>query len=264
LKVSKMANIRFPRRIPTLEQITEKLGSKFTIYDLVKNFVPEGWDELFKIADVELYDISEIIESEIAKGYRILPDKHNILRIFYEMDPRDITVCIIGMDPYPQLLPSGKPRAQGLSFSVSKEDAIPVSLMNIYKEIINCYPETPLERIPKNGDLIEWVHQGVMLLNVCLTCRLNEPGSHAKYKLWHPFLDKFLSFIAAYNKQIIFVMWGNDAQKMETMIGRNFKNMLMGPHPSGLSAYRGFIGCEHFKKINEMLRGQGKTEIIWM
>lgn len=259
-----MSNIRFPRNIPSLEQIKAKLGDKFTIYDLAKTFVPEGWEVLFKEVDSELYNISEIIEKEIEKGFRIVPDKENILRIFYEMAPEEVSVCIIGMDPYPQLLSNNKPRAQGLSFSVPKEDIIPGSLMNIFKEIINNYPDIPKERVPKHGDLIGWVHQGVMLLNVCLSCRLNESNSHAKYKLWHPFLDKMFKFISTINKQTIFVMWGNDAQKMEAMISRNFKNMLMGPHPSGLSAYRGFIGCGHFKKINEMLKIQGRTEIVWM
>ena len=259
-----MSNIRFPREIPSLKEVQEKCGEKFTLVDMIRAFPPEGWEVLFRESEPELEAISELLEAEMIKGYRILPDKHNILRIFYEMDPRDITVCIIGMDPYPQLLPSGKPRAQGLSFSVSKEDSIPVSLMNIYKEIINCYGENlKPEQIPKHGDLTGWVEQGVMLLNVCLTCRLNEPGSHAKYRLWHPFMDKLFRFLSTYNKQLIFVMWGNDAQKMETMLSRNFKNMLMGPHPSGLSAYRGFIGCGHFKKINEMLKQQGKPEIKW-
>lgn len=258
------ANIRFVRSLPSLQQIEEKCGKNYTIYELAKNFVPEGWESFFKEVDEELYNISQIIEEEIQKGYRIVPEKHHILRVFYEMDPYDSKVCIIGMDPYPQLLPNGKPRAQGLSFSVCKEDVIPASLMNIFKEILQSHPETPPERIPKNGDLQNWVNQGVMLLNVCLTCRLNESNSHAKYKLWHPFLNKYLKFMAGINKDLIFVMWGNDAQKMEAMISRNFKNMLMAPHPSGLSAYRGFIGCGHFTKINEMLVSQKKTPIIWI
>jgi uracil-DNA glycosylase len=259
-----MANIVFPRDVPTLEQIQEKIGVKFTIYDMITKFIPEGWEPLFKEADSELYNISEMIEEEIKKGYRIVPDKENILRIFYEMDPRDVSVCIIGMDPYPQLLLNNKPRAQGLSFSVSKEDVIPGSLMNMFKEILNNYPDTPQERIPKNGDLIKWVKQGVMLLNVCLTCRLNESNSHAKYDLWHPFISKFLKFMSTINKETIFVMWGKDAQKMEPMISKNFKNMLMAPHPSGLSAHRGFIGCGHFKKINELLKIQKRPEIVWL
>ena len=90
-----MANIIFPREIPTLEQIRDKLGSKFTIYEMVKTFVPEGWETLFKDADEELFNVSNLIEEEIAKGYRIVPDKENILRIFYEMDPRNVKVCII-------------------------------------------------------------------------------------------------------------------------------------------------------------------------
>lgn len=261
-----MANIIFPREIPTLDQIKDKLGPKFTIYEMVKTFVPEGWETLFKDADEELYNVSNLIEEEIAKGYRIVPDKEKILRIFYEMDPRNVKVCIIGMDPYPSLQKngSGKPIAQGLSFSVHKDDEIPGSLMNIFKEIIQEYPDTPKERLPKNGDLIEWVNQGVMLLNVCLTCRLGESNSHARFRIWHPLLDKFFRFIAGINKQLIFVMWGNDAKKMETDISKYFKNMLMGGHPSPLAAYRGFFGCGHFRKINEMLKVQGKGEIKWM
>jgi uracil-DNA glycosylase len=258
------SNISLPRDVPTKEQIESKLGKSYTIYDMVKNFPPEGWEELFKDADEELKNISELVERDVQKGIRILPDKHNILRIFYEMHPSEVSVCIIGMDPYHQLLNSGKPRAQGLSFSVCKEDVIPSSLMNIYKEIFNCYPDTPIERIPKNGDLIRWVHQGVMLLNVCLTVQLNNAGSHSKYDLWHPLLNKMFPFLSKFNKDIIFVMWGKDAQKMEKMVSKNFKNMLMGPHPSGLSAHRGFIGCGHFKTINDMLKIQGRCKIEWV
>jgi uracil-DNA glycosylase len=261
-----MANIIFPREIPTLEQIKEKLGPKFTIYDMVTTFVPQGWEALFKDANEELYNISNLIEEEISKGYRIVPDKENIMRVFYEMDPRNVSVCIIGMDPYPSLQKngSGKPIAQGLSFSVEKTDEVPPSLSNIYKEIYAEYPETPLERIPKHGDLMNWVNQGVMLLNVCLTCRLGASNSHAKYKLWHPFLDKFFRFMANINKELIFVMWGNDAQKMQFHISKFFKNMLMGGHPSPLAAYRGFFGCGHFKQINDMLEVQKRRQIVWM
>jgi uracil-DNA glycosylase len=258
------SNIVLLRDVPSQKTIESKLGIKYSVYDIVKAFPPDGWEDLFKEVDNEIKNISDFIEREIEKGLRILPDKHNILRIFYEMHPSDIKVCIIGMDPYHQLLVNGKPRAQGLSFSVSQEDEIPSSLMNIYKEIFNCYPDTPKERIPKNGDLIEWVHQGVMLLNVCLTVQLNAAGSHSKWDLWHPLLNKMFPYISKFNKHVIFVMWGKDAQKMETMISKNFKNMLMAPHPSGLSAYRGFIGCEHFKTINEMLKKQGKSEIVWV
>lgn len=255
---------KYIRIVPTNEEFESKLGKNYTIYDMIKKFPPQGWEELFKDSDEEMRNISELVERDIQKGIRILPDKHNILRIFYEMHPKDINVCIIGMDPYHQLLNNGKARAQGLSFSVSKEDTIPSSLMNIYKEIFNCYPETPIEKVPKHGDLTSWVHQGVMLLNVCLTVQLNNAGSHSKYDLWHPLLNKMFPFLSKFNKEIIFVMWGKDAQKMEKLISRNFKNMLMGPHPSGLSAYRGFIGCGHFKTINDMLEKQEKSKIEWV
>ena len=113
-------DIILSRNIPTQGELENKLGKNYTIYDIIKNFPPEGWEELFKDADEEIRNISELVERDVQKGIRILPDKHNILRIFYEMDPKDINVCIIGMDPYHQLLSNGKARAQGLSFSVCK------------------------------------------------------------------------------------------------------------------------------------------------
>jgi len=238
-------------------------AKKGTLYNFIKSYPPGGWEELFRDCDVELSNISEILEREKGKGYRIVPDMENIFKVFYMIKPEDVKVIIWGQDPYHQILYNGKPRAQGLSFSVSKDDEVPGSLLNIYKEIINSHPDLSFENLPKHGDLSSWVSQGVLLLNACMSCRANEANSHSKYMIWHPFIDKMLKFLAKYNKDIIHILWGKEAQKLEKMISLNYKIMLMAPHPSGLSAYRGFMGCNHFKMINELLDKQGKAKISW-
>lgn len=231
------------------------------LYTYTKQNIPEGWEELFTIASPEIKQISDLLEKEKSKGFRITPEMENIFRIFYICKPENIKTIIIGQDPYPQVLSNGKLRALGYSFSVAKNDDIPSSLRNIYKEIKNCYPESI---IPEHGDVSNWVSQGVFLLNSCLTCRVGEPGSHTKYKLWMPFIDRFLKFLSNVNKDAIFVLWGNDAQKLDSMIEKGFRNILKAVHPSGLSANRGFFGCNHFKIINDILKTQNRKPIQWL
>lgn len=255
-----MANVVFVNEPPIFDEEHKKLP----LLDFIMKYKPSGWEELFNDAYEEISNISEILEREKAGGYRIVPDIENIFKVFYLVNPKDVKVIIWGQDPYHQILHTGKSRAQGLSFSVDKSDDVPGSLLNIYKEIINNYPTTPESRLPKNGDLTHWVYQGVFLLNSCLTTRADIPNAHSKYILWHPFIDKMLRFLSKFNKNIIHILWGKEAQKLEKLISATSKSMLIGPHPSGLSAYRGFIGCGHFKTINDMLKAQGKTEIIWM
>lgn len=231
------------------------------LYTYIYQNIPSGWEELFKSAQLEIQNISEILEEE-KKVYRIVPDQENIFRVFYMCKPQDLTVVITGQDPYFQILPNGKPRALGLSFSVSKEDTTPSSLHNIYKEIKNNYPDSV---IPQHGDISHWVPQGVFLLNASLTCRAGEPGSHVnKYKLWTPFINKFVKFMATVNKNLIWVLWGKDSQKFEELIDKSFNNIMVSAHPSGLSAMRGFFGCNHFKLINEKLISLNRKPIIWL
>ena len=231
------------------------------LFTQVRANTPEGWEELFKNAMPEIKQISDILEQE-KKTYRIVPDQENIFRVFHMCKPQDLSVVITGADPYFQILPNGKPRALGFSFSVSKDDAIPSSLHNIYKEIKNNYPNSI---IPTHGDISHWVPQGVFLLNAGLTCRAGEPGSHVnKYKLWAPFINKFVKYMATVNKNIIWVLWGKDSQKFEEMIDKSYHNILQSAHPSGLSAMRGFFGCGHFKKINEDLKKMGRKPIKWL
>ncbi len=231
------------------------------LYTYIYQNIPSGWEELFKSAQVEIQQISDILEEE-KKTYRIVPDQENIFRVFYMCKPQDLTVVITGADPYFQILPNGKPRALGFSFSVSKDDTVPSSLLNIYKEIKSNYPDSV---IPKHGDISHWVPQGVFLLNASLTCRAGEPGSHVnKYKLWTPFINKFVKFMATVNKNLIWVLWGKDSQKFEELIDKSFHNIMVSAHPSGLSASRGFFGCNHFKMINEKLISLSRKPIIWL
>jgi uracil-DNA glycosylase len=232
------------------------------LYTYIYSNIPVGWEELFAISKDEIKQISEILEQQEKAGKRIVPDQENIFRVFYMSPPEKVNVVIVGQDPYFQILSNGKPRAQGFSFSVDKNDEVPSSLKNIYKEIKNCYPDS---EIPKHGDISNWVSQGVLLLNICLTCVANEPNSHGKYKLWMPFISKFLKFMSEINKNLIFVLWGGEAQKAENIIEKKgFKNIIKGVHPSGLSAMRGFIGCKHFSLINNILTNQGKSPIEWL
>jgi uracil-DNA glycosylase len=231
------------------------------LYTSVFSNLPKGWEELFISSEPELKQISDILEAEKSKGKRIVPNQENIFRIFYMSPPEKISVVIFGMDPYPQILPNGEPRAQGFSFSVLKTDEIPSSLNNIYKEIINNYPDSIK---PTHGDISHWVDQGVFLLNVCLTCEAYKPDSHAKYKLWMPFMDRFLKFMSNINKNLIFVLWGGQAQKLEPSIEKMYKNILKAVHPSGLSANRGFFGCNHFKMINDLLTNMNRPTIQWL
>lgn len=231
------------------------------LYTYTKSNIPPGWEELFSQAEPEIQQISDILEKEKTKGFRIVPDMENTFRVFYMCRPENIRVIILGQDPFFQILTNGKTRAQGLSFSVSPDDVIPSSLHNIYKEIKNNYSNAI---IPKNGDISHWVPQGVFLINANLTCRVNEPGSHSKYKLWMPFMDKFLKFLSTVNKDVIFLLWGKDAQQLEGIIEKSFRNILKSAHPSGLSANRGFFGCGHFKTVNDILRKNNHKEIKWL
>lgn len=217
------------------------------------------WKPTFDRSKLELKQIAEALENDVRRvGYPV-PDKNDLFRAF-ELTPLDkVRVVIIGQDPYPQILNTGKPRAKGLSFSVDPTDDIPSSLKNIYKEIKQEYPEW---EIPNHGDLTDWAKQGVLMLNVCLTCRPGQPGYHSKYKLWMPFILRALRSIEEVRPNCIYVMWGSEAQKMSQYIGEK-SIQLTSPHPSGLSAYRGFIGNGHFKEINSYLTEAGEEPIKW-
>ena len=166
---------------------------------------------------------------------------------------KDTKVLILGQDPY-----HGENQAHGLAFSVQPNVAIPPSLLNMYKELkndIGCF-------IPNNGYLIPWADQGVLLLNTALTVRAHEANSH-KGKGWEVFTDRIIKLLNDRNDPVIFVLWGANARKKKELIDSSRHYILEAPHPSPLSASRGFFGCRHFSKINEILISIGKTPIDW-
>ena len=160
---------------------------------------------------------------------------------------------IIGQDPY-----HGPGQANGLCFSVREGIDIPPSLVNIFKEI---HDDTG-SPIPDNGDLRRWAVQGVMLLNATLTVRAHSPKSHSGLG-WEIFTDRVVHELAEKRENLVFMLWGADAGKKGSFIDRNRHLVLTAPHPSPLSAYRGFFGCRHFSRANDYLVKNGKDPIIW-
>ena len=198
----------------------------------------------------------QILKQKITTEYlnkTIYPPEKLIFNAF-SLTPLDkVKVVILGQDPY-----HGKDQAHGLSFSVQKEIKIPPSLMNIYIELksdIN-------KEIPKNGFLKNWSSQGVLLLNNILTVRSGEPNSH-KNLGWEKFTESTIYLISKRMKNLVFLLWGNDAQKKEKYIHPNNHLVLKTVHPSPLSAYRGFFGSKHFSKTNDYLKKNNIKEIIW-
>ena len=159
----------------------------------------------------------------------------------------------MGQDPYHE-----PGQAHGLCFSVRPEVDIPPSLVNIYKELhddLGC-------KIPDNGYLVHWAEQGVLLLNTLLTVRAHQAFSH-KGKGWENFTDAIIRAVNKEDRPIVYMLWGSPAQKKAQMLDNPKHLILKAPHPSPLSAYRGFFGCRHFSKCNEFLEKNGIAPIDW-
>jgi uracil-DNA glycosylase len=165
----------------------------------------------------------------------------------------NLKVVILGQDPY-----HGPGQANGLCFSVSNGIPMPPSLRNIFKEI---HADLGLFA-PDNGNLIRWADQGVLLLNTTLTVRAHLPGSHQK-KGWEVFTDATIRHISEKKERVVFMLWGNYARKKAAMISAGKHLILESAHPSPLSAYQGFFGCNHFSKTNEYLKANQMQTIDW-
>jgi len=210
-----------------------------------------SWDEILKDEFEKDYyqNLRKFLISEYSH-YKIHPDMNNIFNSLKFADYNNIKVVIIGQDPYHE-----EGQAHGLSFSVQPGIAIPPSLLNIYKELkddLGCY-------IPNNGFLEKWAKQGVLLLNNVLTVRHGLANSH-KGKGWEEFTDNIIKILNEREKPIIFMLWGSCAKTKEELITNPNHYILKSVHPSPLSASRGFFGCKHFSKANEIL---GAEAIDW-
>ena len=187
------------------------------------------------------------------KAYRVYPPGNRIFAAFDHTPFSKVKVVILGQDPY-----HGDGQAHGLCFSVPDGISIPPSLVNIYKELNS---DLGIQ-IPQTGNLEKWANQGVLLLNATLTVRANQAGSHQR-RGWENFTDEVIRKLSAKQSGLVFILWGSYAQAKETMIDTSKHFVLKAVHPSPLSVYRGFFGCRHFSKTNELLINIGKTPIDW-
>ncbi len=182
----------------------------------------------------------------------IYPAMENIFNALNAVKYEDVKVVIIGQDPYHE--PN---QAHGLAFSVQDGIELPPSLVNIYKEIESDVGVT----CQKTGNLTRWATQGVLLLNTSLTVRRGQANSH-RGKGWETFTNEVIKLLSKRSDPMVFILWGSNAQSFESQIEKHHL-VLKCPHPSPLSAYRGFFGCKHFSKTNEFLSSHGKTPINW-
>ena len=216
--------------------------------------IDKTWDkelnEIFKSKFFE--DLTNNVRNEYKK-YEVFPRGKEIFNAFNLCPFDKLKVVILGQDPY-----HGEGQAHGLSFSVKPGIPFPPSLLNIFKEI-----KADLGKdMPANGDLSRWAKQGVFLLNATLTVRANQAGSHQK-KGWEEFTDSVIQAISDQKEHVVFLLWGAYAQKKELLIDSDKHLILKAPHPSPLSAHRGFLGCGHFSKANEYLNSKGIRPINW-
>lgn len=183
----------------------------------------------------------------------IYPPRNRVFHCFNFKDYEDIKVVIIGQDPYHE-----EHQANGLAFSVERGVQIPPSLVNIYKE---AHDDVGID-IPLHGDLSSWAHQGVLLLNTVLTVQAHRANSH-KDKGWEIFTNHIIEVMNQREKPLVFILWGRQAIDKAQMIDKNKHCVLTSPHPSPLSAYRGFFGSKPFSKTNQFLISQGIEPIDW-
>lgn len=217
---------------------------------------PLTWHDVLAEEKQQPYFIHTLstVAAERAAGVTVYPPQKEVFNAFRFTELGDIKVVILGQDPY-----HGPGQAHGLAFSVLPGIAVPPSLGNMYKELQSNFPGFVR---PNHGYLESWARQGVLLLNTVLTVEAGKAHSHARLG-WETFTDKVIGLINQHCEGVVFLLWGSHAQKKGSIIDRKRHHVLQAPHPSPLSAHRGFLGCGHFAKANEYLLGRGETPIDW-
>lgn len=205
------------------------------------------------LASAPMRDLATFLRAEKAKGRVIHPPGPLIFNAFNRTPFEAVRVVILGQDPY-----HGPGQAHGLSFSVPDGVPPPPSLQNIFKEIER---DLGLPR-PATGNLTPWSDRGVLLLNAVLTVETGKAGSH-QGKGWEAFTDAAIAALSEHREGLVFMLWGAYAQAKGKIIDRNRHCVLRAPHPSPLSAHRGFLGCGHFSAANRYLQGRGQAPMDW-
>lgn len=194
------------------------------------------------------------VQAERDAGKVIYPPQQDVFNAL-KLTPLDaVKVVILGQDPY-----HGPNQAHGLCFSVLPGVKTPPSLVNIYKELA---VDIDGFVIPKHGTLTSWAEQGVLLLNTVLTVEQGNAHSHAKWG-WERFTDAVINAVNTHQQGVVFLLWGSHAQKKGMQIDTSKHHVLCAPHPSPLSAHRGFLGCQHFSQTNQLLISQNKSPVNW-
>jgi uracil-DNA glycosylase len=200
-----------------------------------------------------MQNLRQFLLDEKNAGKVIFPAFKNIFNAFNATPLDKVKVVILGQDPY-----HGPNQAHGLCFSVNKGVTVPPSLMNIFKELQRDIGTS----IPNHGCLQAWANQGVLLLNATLTVEQGRAGSH-QGRGWEQLTDRAIEVVSEQCDGVVFMLWGSYAQKKAVIINEKKHWVLRAPHPSPLSAYRGFMGCSHFSIANQYLTGNAKTPIDW-
>jgi uracil-DNA glycosylase len=198
--------------------------------------------------------LTETLRSEKASGKQIYPPGNMIFNAFNRTPFEKVKVVLLGQDPY-----HGAGQAHGLCFSVQAGIKPPPSLMNIYKEMRS---DLGIVVNAEYGDLTRWADQGILMLNASLTVRANEPNSHSNIG-WADFTNAVIRLLSDKKKGLVFLLWGRFAQEKRTLIDGSRHHLLTAAHPSPFSADKGFFGCRHFSKTNEILIREGEDPIDW-
>lgn len=219
-----------------------------------KQILKNDWAPLLEEEFSKPYylQLREFLKQEY-KHYRIYPDMYEIFNALHYTAFADVKVVILGQDPY-----HGPNQAHGLSFSVKPGVPLPPSLKNIFLELqadLGCTP-------PSSGYLVPWTKQGVLLLNTVLTVREGQAHSH-QGKGWEIFTDRVIEILNRKSNPVVYILWGSAAQVKQQLIDTNKHFIIKAPHPSPLSAHRGFFGSKPFSKTNSILKTIGQTEINW-
>lgn len=215
-----------------------------------------SWSDMLGAEKQQPYfqHIMQYVQQQRAAGKTIYPPQQDVFNAFKYTDFDKVKVVILGQDPY-----HGPSQAHGLCFSVLPGVKTPPSLVNMYKEL---QQDIQGFAVPDHGFLQKWAEQGVLLLNTVLTVEQGQAHSHAKIG-WEDFTDKVIKQLSDYRQGVVFLLWGSHAQKKGSVIDTSKHHVLRAPHPSPLSAHRGFFGCRHFSTANVLLAEQGLSPIDW-
>jgi uracil-DNA glycosylase len=222
---------------------------------ITKDAITNEWSDILadQLSLPYAQALKAFYETETLAGKTIFPHPKDIFSAFNWTEPKKVRVVIIGQDPYPT-----PGHAHGLAFSVNSGTCpLPKSLRNIHAEL-----QSDLGVVNNSGYLTPWAQQGVLLLNSIMTVESGKPGSHANVG-WEPLTDFIVEYLNLTNVQLVFILWGTYAQKKGRVINRDKHLVIEAPHPSPLSAYRGFFGSRPFSKVNNYLHSAGRQIIDW-